>query len=123
MYQIIKRDGKIVEFDISKIANAMKESGSYVAEDMAAIQRFIDSVIAYGVDSQEQLDEYTDTLKGMISGASLLKPVNGHFSGKKNASSGSSKTGDNASLAVMGTILASALGLAAVSFKRKKKED
>lgn len=106
-----------------KIANAMKESGSYVAEDMAAIQRFIDSVIAYGVDSQEQLDEYTDTLKGMISGASLLKPVNGHFSGKKNASSGSSKTGDNASLAVMGTILASALGLAAVSFKRKKKED
>ena len=26
MYQIVKRDGKIVEFDINKIANAIKKA-------------------------------------------------------------------------------------------------
>ena len=29
MYKIIKRDGKIVDFDITKIANAIKKAVSY----------------------------------------------------------------------------------------------
>ncbi|MDD6800445.1 MAG: ribonucleoside triphosphate reductase [Firmicutes bacterium] len=40
MYQIIKRDGKIVEFDIAKIANAMKQA--FIATDTDYTDNIID---------------------------------------------------------------------------------
>ena len=39
MYQIIKRDGKIADFDISKIANAMKKAFEFKREDKAGLKK------------------------------------------------------------------------------------
>jgi len=70
--KVIKRTGKVVDFDISKVMLAIEKANKEVAEEerlsMKDIQRISDKVVAQLVDSQTTVEEIQDNVENELIG-------------------------------------------------------
>ncbi len=105
-----------------KIYNTMVTSGKYNKADLAKVQAFIDEIYSTEYTNQDEVDQDGKTLKSLIDACRLVSTTT--TSGTSSSSgTTSAATGDDISLIVMAVIFVSALGLAIISIRRKKRED